>query len=146
MSRSPSVRPTPTRASPSSRLIAILPRARRKANSPSGVFLTVPFFVAKNTNWPSAYSRTGSTACTRSPGSSGIQLMIGRPRALEPASGSWYTGSQNTLPELVKVNSVSCVLTSHSCSMKSSSLVDAALRPRPPRRCARYTLTGWRFT
>jgi hypothetical protein len=53
------------------------------------VFLTVPFFVAKNTNWPSAYSRTGSTACTRSPGSSGIQLMIGRPRALEPASGSW---------------------------------------------------------
>ncbi len=137
MSRSPSVRPTPTSASPSSRLIAILPRARRNANSLSGVFLTVPLRVAKNTNWPSAYSRTGSTACTRSPDSSGIQLMIGRPRAFEPASGSWCTGSQNTLPELVKVSRVSWVLTSHSCSMKSSSLVDAALRPRPPRRWAR---------
>ncbi|MNN40194.1 hypothetical protein D3C81_1542560 [compost metagenome] len=87
-SRSPSVRPTPTSASPSSRLMAILPRARRNANSLNGVFLTVPLRVAKNTKWLSSYSRTGSTACTRSPFSSAIQLMIGRPRALEPASGN----------------------------------------------------------
>ena len=137
MSLPPSVSATPTRASPSSRLMAILPRARRKANSVSGVFLTVPLRVPKNTYRPWAYSRTGNTAWTFSPSSSGIQLMIGRPLALEPASGNWCTGSQNTLPLLVKVSSVSWVLTSHSWSMKSSSRVAAALRPRPPRFCAR---------
>ena len=137
MSRVPSESSAFTSASPSARLIAILPRDRRYAYSGSGVFLTVPLRVAKNTYWPSAYSRTGSTACTFSPSSSGIQLMIGRPRALGPASGSWCTDSQNTRPALVKVSSVSWVLTSHSWSMKSSSLVAAALRPRPPRRCAR---------
>ncbi len=145
MSRSPSVIATSTSASPSSRLMAILPRCRRKANSVSGVFLTVPLRVAKKTKQFSVYSRTGSTACTCSPASSGIQLMIGRPRALGPASGNWCTGSQNTRPALVKVSSVSCVLTSHRWSMKSSSLVDAALRPLPPRFCARYALTGWRL-
>ena len=63
--------------------------------------------------------------------------MIGRPRAFGPASGNWYTGSQNTRPALVKVSSVSWVLTSHSWSMTSSSFIDAALRPLPPRFCAR---------
>ena len=86
----------------------------------------MPLRVAKNTNRSSLYSRTCSTACTFSPSSSGIQLTIGRPRALGPASGNWCTGSQNTRPALVKVSSVSWVLTSHSLSMKSSSLVDAA--------------------
>ena len=145
MSRLPSVRSAFTSASPSSRLIAILPRARRNSNSLSGVFFTVPLRVEKNTYWSSAYSRTGTTACTFSPSSSAIQLTIGRPRAFGPASGSWYTGSQNTRPALVNVSSVSWVFTSHSWSMKSSSLVEAALRPRPPRRWARYDVTGWRL-
>ena len=125
--------------------MAILPRCRRYAYSVSGVFFTVPLRVAKNTYLPSSYSRTGCTACTFSPSSSGIQLMIGRPRAFGPASGNWYTDSQNTRPWLVKVSRVSWVLTSHSWSMKSSSLVAAALRPLPPRRCARYAVAGWRL-
>ena len=86
-SLSPPVSATPISASLSSRLIAILPRCRRKANSVSGVFLTVPLRVAKNTKRSSRYSRTGSTAWTCSPGSSGIQLMIGRPRALRAGIG-----------------------------------------------------------
>jgi DNA gyrase subunit A len=45
---------TSTRASPSSRLMAILPRARRNANSVSGVFLTMPLRVAKNTKCSSS--------------------------------------------------------------------------------------------
>ena len=48
-SRSPLVSATPISASPSSRLIAILPRASRYANSVSAVFLTVPARVANST-------------------------------------------------------------------------------------------------
>ena len=54
MSHSPSVSAAPTSASPSSRLIAILPRDSRNANSVNAVFFTVPWAVAKNTNLSSS--------------------------------------------------------------------------------------------
>ena len=132
----PSVNSTPTNLSPSRNSTAIMPEARGRENSFNGVFLTVPFAVAKNTNLSSSYSRIGNTALMRSSLSNGNKLIIGRPRAVRPACGTSNTFNQYTLPLLEKHKMVSWVLATNNVSTKSSSLTEVAALPRPPRRCA----------
>ncbi len=59
MSCLPSVRLTLTSSSSSGRSIAQMPLARGREYSDSGVFLTIPWRVAKKTNRSSGNSRTG---------------------------------------------------------------------------------------
>ena len=92
----------------------MMPLVRCRANAASGVFLTVPCFVAKNTNLSSSNAFTGSTVLMRSPSSSGNRFTIGRPRAPGAACGTWYTLSQYALPRLEKQRTVSCEFATNS--------------------------------
>ena len=120
----------------------MMPAWRGRENASSEVFFTVPCAVTMNTNWFSSNSWIGSTAVMRSPSCSGSRFTIGLPREPRLACGNWWTLSQYSLPALEKHSSVSCVFATNSLSTKSSSLTVVAALPRPPRRCAWYSVTG----
>ena len=115
----------------------MIPFSRGREKSDSGVFFTVPCAVAMTTKRSSSKLFTGSTALIRSPSASGKRLTIGRPRLARVPAGTSYPFSQYTWPRLEKHRMKSWVWAMNTRSMKSSSRIDAACFPRPPRRCAR---------
>ena len=76
------------------RSIAIMPLVRGLEKSDNAVFLTTPLLVANMMYCVSVYSRTVSTALTRSFSSIGSKLIIGLPREPRLATGNSYTRFQ----------------------------------------------------
>ena len=84
----PLVSATSIKKSSTRKSIAMMPLARGREKSDKAVFLTTPLLVANTTNSVSVYSRTVSTALTRSFSSKGRRLTIGLPRELRLATGN----------------------------------------------------------
>ena len=72
-------------------------------------------------------------------------MAMCRPRASRAACGISCTFWRYTRPWLVKNSRKSCVDAMNRWSTRSSSLSLAPRRPLPPRRCARYVVTGSRL-
>ena len=85
---------------------------------------------------------TGTNAVIRSSFPSGRRFTIALPIAFRPASGISNTFSQWTMPLLVKNRMWLWVFATNRCSMKSPSLVDAAMTPLPPLCCCLYAWRG----
>ena len=87
MSSLPLVSMTRTSSSSSRRLMAIRPSRRLESYASKAVFLTVPFFVAKNRKRSPAKSRVSMIAWIFSSACSGSRLTIGMPLAVRSRSG-----------------------------------------------------------
>ena len=120
-----------------------MPLARGRENADSGVFFTVPWLVAMNTKCSSSNCLMGSTALIFSPSSSGSRLTMGLPREPRPGLRQLEHALPVDLAAIARsTECVSCVCATKSFSTKSSSFTDVAALPRPPRRCAWYSVTG----
>ena len=135
-------------ASSPSNFIAILPFDGTLVNASMLLRRTDPLAVANITcSLPQSASSSGSgrTVEIVSPCSSGSRLIIGRPRVAGPPSGRRHTFMRYTRPSVEKNSTGVCVEVTNSLVTTSSSLVAIALRPLPPRACARNASSGVRL-